>query len=169
MPCLLFPEIPVNIGGMAGSSDQHVGQLMKAIRVHRGLTPQALAEKAGVDIKTIRTLESGARRPQDTTERKIEDALQIPAGTIAISRDDNDYLWRFLKLLRDIEPSNEWLDPDETETNNPRFAKLVGDTMSQLGLAPGDVSQRGGPKYAAVQEILDNRPVGISEGDPRKA
>lgn len=99
---------------MTALDDEHVGQLVRAIRVFRGWTPQALAERADVDVKTIRTLESGKRWPQDTTQRRIEDALRIPGGTIEIAREDHEYRRRFLRLVKDTEPSEvAWLDPDD--------------------------------------------------------
>ncbi|WP_197514740.1 helix-turn-helix transcriptional regulator [Mycobacterium sp. 852013-50091_SCH5140682] len=99
---------------MTSTDDLHVGQLVRDIRLFRGWTPQALADTAQVDVKTIRSLENGQRWPQDTTQRKIEHALQIPAGTIGIAQQDRDYRGRFFKLLRKLNPSPTlWLDPDE--------------------------------------------------------
>ncbi|QRY48097.1 helix-turn-helix transcriptional regulator [Mycolicibacterium boenickei] len=106
---------------MTNTDDLHVGQLVRDIRLFRGWTPQALAEKAQVDVKTIRTLESGQRWPQDTTQRKIEHALQVPAGTIGIARLDHEFRGRFFKLLRGLAPSETlWLDPDDPNQADTR-------------------------------------------------
>jgi transcriptional regulator with XRE-family HTH domain len=49
---------------------------VKRLRIERRLSPAALGALAGVDAKTIRTIESGARTPQDITVAKVEEALQ---------------------------------------------------------------------------------------------
>ncbi|MBF6350329.1 hypothetical protein IU448_15080 [Nocardia flavorosea] len=41
-----------------------------------------LAERAGVDPKTVRSLEKGERWPRDQSRAKIESALQWPAGAL---------------------------------------------------------------------------------------
>ncbi|WP_280393179.1 helix-turn-helix domain-containing protein [Nocardia wallacei] len=67
---------------------QAVGAIVSAFRLNLGLSPAALARTAGVDVKTIRSLESGDRWPQDTTRHKLEVALHIEPGTIERWRDD---------------------------------------------------------------------------------
>lgn len=111
---MLFPIIPANIVDVTHTDDVLLGGMMRAIRVYRGWTPQALADRAGVDVKTVRSLERAERWPQDTTRGKIEDALLIPAGAISMAREDPDYRQRFQQLLRSTRPSEtRWLDPDD--------------------------------------------------------
>src|SRR5689334_23886531 len=50
------------------------------LRAHRrrsGLSQEGLADKAGVDVKTIRDIENGRRRPRPSTMRQLADALGL--------------------------------------------------------------------------------------------
>lgn len=53
-----------------------------ARRLELGLSQAALAGTAGVDAKTLRSLERGDRWPQDISRAKIERALEWPDGTL---------------------------------------------------------------------------------------
>lgn len=52
--------------------------------------------------------------------------------------------------------------------NNERFANVVRETMSVLGLTQANVAERGGPSDTTLRKILDNEPVGISAATLRK-
>lgn len=154
---LMFPIIPVTIDAMTddGASEEQVGALIRAIRVYRGWAPQQLADRAKVDVKTVRALEAGARWPQDTTRRKIEDALLIPAGTIDIAKEDRDYLNRFKRLVRTIEPSESlFLDPEHPGNQTP---VSLGQGLANLipsGPADPEVERPNGYDPVAVEEEL---------------
>jgi tetratricopeptide (TPR) repeat protein/transcriptional regulator with XRE-family HTH domain len=56
----------------------------ESVRAHRmrlGLTQEDLAAKAGVDVKTVRDIESGRRRPRLSTVRRLADVLGLD-GTV---------------------------------------------------------------------------------------
>ncbi|WP_454175333.1 helix-turn-helix domain-containing protein [Gordonia sputi] len=46
--------------------------------------------------------------------------------------------------------------------NNKRFASIVRETMSQLGLTQTAVAERGGPSDTTLRRIIEDEPVGIS-------
>ncbi|WP_313318192.1 helix-turn-helix domain-containing protein [Gordonia sputi] len=58
------------------------GAIVAARRRELGLDVAELARTAGVDVKTIRSLEAGERMPRDSTKAKIERALSWDSGGI---------------------------------------------------------------------------------------
>lgn len=67
-----------------------VGADIRRHRQHAGWTQRQLAERAGVGVRTIRELEHGRTKPQETSLRRIADALGIdlsPPGTEAVRVD----------------------------------------------------------------------------------
>ncbi|CAM5722044.1 MULTISPECIES: helix-turn-helix domain-containing protein [Streptomyces] len=56
------------------------GPLLRRLRHKAGMTQEALAERTGVDLRTVRELESGerVRPPRVTTVRLLADALGLP-------------------------------------------------------------------------------------------
>ncbi|WP_087485517.1 helix-turn-helix domain-containing protein [Brachybacterium massiliense] len=58
------------------------GRAVVEQRVQLGLSQASLATEAGVDAKTLRSLERGERWPHDTSRAKIERALGWAEGTL---------------------------------------------------------------------------------------
>lgn len=86
---------------------QQVGELLKAFRVWRGLTPGQLASNAGVDVKTVRSLENGTRWPQDLTRSKIEYVLGLQNGIIRELLEDPSKQDLFWDLIRSNPPQHQ--------------------------------------------------------------
>lgn len=59
-----------------------LGCFVEESRKNQGLSRLALARTSGVDVKTIRTLEAGVRKPYDHTLRMVESALGWRTGAI---------------------------------------------------------------------------------------
>jgi transcriptional regulator with XRE-family HTH domain len=59
-----------------------LGEQLRAERHQRGWTQAALAERAGLDLKTVARLEQGRRRPHLRTLRRLERALGLPPGAL---------------------------------------------------------------------------------------
>ena len=81
--CLKFPQIGI----------VNVQQAARAVEARRGelrLTQQQLADAAGVDVKTIGSLESRGRWPIARTRAAIERALKWPPGEMARIADEAD-------------------------------------------------------------------------------
>jgi tetratricopeptide (TPR) repeat protein/transcriptional regulator with XRE-family HTH domain len=61
------------------------GSVMRQLRLRAGLTQEGLAERSGVSVRTIRGIETGARRnPQLASLVQLADALELSPG----DRDD---------------------------------------------------------------------------------
>jgi transcriptional regulator with XRE-family HTH domain len=59
-----------------------LGQVITRARLDRGQSQTAFAKDAGVDPKTLNSIETGQRAAQDTNLAKIEDALEWNRGSI---------------------------------------------------------------------------------------
>jgi transcriptional regulator with XRE-family HTH domain len=59
-----------------------IGRLIKEGRLAMGLRQLPFAKLAGVDTKTLATMESGTRVAWETNQRKVEKALGWRAGSI---------------------------------------------------------------------------------------
>ena len=59
-----------------------VGKRIKAAREQKGLTQEALAERAGVSLRWIQFLESGAQQPSITSFLRLADGLECEAGLL---------------------------------------------------------------------------------------
>src|SRR3712207_4824779 len=55
-----------------------LGRWMKRLRAEHDLTQEALAEALGCAVQTIRTFETGTRRPSRALAERLAGVLQIP-------------------------------------------------------------------------------------------
>lgn len=62
------PEQPVD--------DNPVGRRIRTQRLAQGVSQRELAKRAGIDIKTLNSIEKGNRSPADTSLSKVEAALK---------------------------------------------------------------------------------------------
>jgi DNA-binding XRE family transcriptional regulator len=69
-----------------------IGQLVQKGRRAMDLAQQPFAKTAGVDLKTLRTLEKGERAPWDTTQNKVEKALGWRQGVIKEILDHHEII-----------------------------------------------------------------------------
>jgi transcriptional regulator with XRE-family HTH domain len=58
-----------------------LGQLVRSIRISRGMSIEGLAKAAGVSAGGISQIERGVGNPAFTTLMKIADGMQVPAGS----------------------------------------------------------------------------------------
>jgi len=61
---------------------QAIGHLIQEARVEKGLSQLRLAKEAGVDVKTLRSMEDGSRWASDVSRSKIEQALGWRSGAM---------------------------------------------------------------------------------------
>lgn len=61
---------------------ERIGHLIRDARKHLGESMAALAERAGINSKTLWSAETGSRFPQDVNQLKIEKALGWRHGSI---------------------------------------------------------------------------------------
>jgi transcriptional regulator with XRE-family HTH domain len=64
---------------MEAASTKSFGNLLKAYRLAAGLTQEALAERAGLGVRSIQGLERGENRPQQDTAERLATALGLDA------------------------------------------------------------------------------------------
>jgi len=69
---------------MDEAGKQRAAQYVSEQMASRGWTPNDLADQADVNIDTIRTLLNGTRWPWPGNQKKIENALGVPVGTIGV-------------------------------------------------------------------------------------
>lgn len=79
--CLMFPQIGI-------MNVQRAARAVEARRGELGLTQQQLATMAGVDVKTVGSLESRGRWPIARTRAAIERAMGWPPGEMARIADE---------------------------------------------------------------------------------
>jgi transcriptional regulator with XRE-family HTH domain len=80
----------------------HTRRLVRALRLERGLTQEALAERAGVDYKHYQRFELGlAGNPELATLEALAAALGVRAWVLLC---DDPALVRRLTGLRDLAP-----------------------------------------------------------------
>lgn len=71
---------------------------LRTLRLARGLTQPALAEKADIEQSYLSKLENGRSRPSDEVLTRLAQALEIAPETLLSNGDDHDpvhvWLWR---------------------------------------------------------------------------
>lgn len=65
------------MSGDIGNHEQKLAAAIKSFRKSRGLTQEALADKAGLDRKTINRIEKGHYAPTMTNFFQISEALEV--------------------------------------------------------------------------------------------
>ena len=71
---------------------KRIGQLIRDARKHHGESMATLADRAGINSKTLWSAETGARFPHDVNQLKIERALGWREGSIAEAFRDRETL-----------------------------------------------------------------------------
>ena len=98
-----------------------IGRLVRNGRLEMDTAQQPFARDAGVDLKTLRTLETGDRAPRDTTLIKIEAALGWRQGVIREVLDHHAIIpvtSVTLDYLREGAQEDTWLDLAAEEERN---------------------------------------------------
>lgn len=111
-----------------------LGQLIKDGRLAMGLAKQPFAIKAGIDPKTLSTMENGTRIPWETNQRKLEDALGWRPGSIQeiVTRADiipPESLT--LDYMRQDADAETWQDLDTENTHQTRPATRAGELSNE--------------------------------------
>ncbi|MCK2024613.1 helix-turn-helix domain-containing protein [Microbacterium sp. kSW2-24] len=80
---------PIDVDALTAEGRAQLGPLIEARRKSRGMTQLELAVAAGVDRKTLGTIESGKRAGQADKLRALLEALEIPQlGDVDRGYDD---------------------------------------------------------------------------------
>ncbi|MGH2410753.1 MAG: helix-turn-helix domain-containing protein, partial [Chloroflexota bacterium] len=69
---------------MGAETALSVGALLKEYRLSAGLTQEGLAERAGIGVRSVQAIESGANKPHSETARRLADALGLGADERAL-------------------------------------------------------------------------------------
>ncbi|MEU1372966.1 helix-turn-helix transcriptional regulator [Streptomyces triculaminicus] len=59
-----------------------VGNRIRAVRLHRNLSQERLAELAGLDRQAVNRIEGGVSSPRLDSLLRIADALDVPLATL---------------------------------------------------------------------------------------
>lgn len=71
-------RFPINVDSLTAEGRAKLGELVKQRRMVKGLTQTELSIAAGVDRKTLGTIESGKRAGQADKLRALLEALDVP-------------------------------------------------------------------------------------------
>jgi transcriptional regulator with XRE-family HTH domain len=81
------------MGCVTGDSDgdlAHVGERLKRVREHRGITLTALAQLTGISKSTLSRLETGQRRPTLELLLALSTAYRVPLDDLVAAPDVGD-------------------------------------------------------------------------------
>lgn len=96
---------------------RQVGALVEASR--QGRPAADVAKEAGVNVKTLRAVETGASWPWAASQKRIERALGLDQGTLELWRRDErarELAWESLRSPSERRPSPPPAAPAETPT-----------------------------------------------------
>lgn len=77
---------------------QSFGEKMKAVRINKGLTQKALADKMGVSASAVGMYEQGRRIPDANALSKIAAALDVSVD--ALMKDKTETVDEFIESMR---------------------------------------------------------------------
>lgn len=117
-----------------------IGQLVRQGRLAMDYARQPFAKYADLDLKTLRTLETGERAPWDTTQAKVEKALGWRHGVIKEVLDHYDIIPATsvtMDYMRDGAEVESWADLSAEEDGKARpitHARLLsnGELIEEL-------------------------------------
>lgn len=160
---------------------ERVARYVAARRGVLDLAQRDLAELAGVDVKTINTLESGERWPQATTRSKVELALQWISGDLQrIAEGGEPTPTRTVTGIMTMGPVTttatvrSWVPPQEISLVRAALQNL-GESEAWAAARAGITERRWnevttGVVVAEVPELARMaRAVGVRSGDIRRA
>ncbi|WP_427017811.1 helix-turn-helix domain-containing protein [Pseudarthrobacter sp. P1] len=109
-----------------------IGHLILEARLEKGMPQLRLAKIAGMDVKTLRTMEDGTRWATDVNRAKIESALGWRPGSMQDMWNDREHVpiesVTMSEMLRNAHEST-WSDlaAEEAETVPVRRASQLTD------------------------------------------
>ena len=77
----MSPDKPLSGDDKARADARSLGQLVRSIRISRGMSIEGLAKAAGVSAGGISQIERGVGNPAFTTLVKIAYGMQVPVGS----------------------------------------------------------------------------------------
>jgi len=67
---------------MTQSGTEHIGAVIRELRLERGVRQAELARAVGCHPKTVAKIEAGKRNPSAVLRRRIARVLDIPVGEL---------------------------------------------------------------------------------------
>lgn len=92
-----------------------IGQLIQEARIEKGQSQLRLAKEAGVDVKTLRSMEDGSRWASDVSRAKIEHVFGWRKGAMQDLWNDREHIpLKSVTLAEMLRGANEptWADLD---------------------------------------------------------
>jgi transcriptional regulator with XRE-family HTH domain len=111
-----------------------IGKLIREGRMEQGMTKLRFVAKAGIDYKTLTSMEAGARKPQFTNQRKVEHALGWREGIITdVLEHAAEYTeWSItLDFMREGQGEATWQDLDREESSLVRPVTRAGELSNE--------------------------------------
>lgn len=134
-----------------------IGMLIRRRREQARISITGLARTAGVNFRTLKSLENGETRPWDATAAKIEKALGWQPGALELLRESDSLLERVIK-----DPDSLLADQGAgAEDSRPAVAAAFsGDALDQLrnaniAVAAQRMARLPAEDIARVQNLID--------------
>ncbi|GEE00233.1 hypothetical protein nbrc107696_46080 [Gordonia spumicola] len=155
-----------------------VGQIVANRRARLQMDAAGLASAAGVDPKTLRSLERGERWPRDRTLRKIEVALQWQPGSLdSIKSGGSAIAIDGLAAVDEFGEERFYIDPNQVDVpdNTPeesRYRSVLGDLadiQETMRHQPDRASVIADRRIRAAGRLLDSAAESLSTSDKSRA
>jgi transcriptional regulator with XRE-family HTH domain len=145
----MCPDVPAMMGAMTSHEDRsRVGGYIERRRGALNLTREELAEKAGVNAKTIYRLEREGRWPIARTRSRIEAALGWTNGDLQRIAEGLEPT-----VVIDTEPDQDSAgDALLAAAGTPAFAAMAEDYIARLPEEEREVAERIYRDFAEAQE-----------------
>jgi len=104
-------------------STSHIGSTIKAARLQKRWTQEQLAEKSGVGMRHIMSIENGKRNPGIETFRCLVKALGLSADAILFPEAVSPLQQQTDKVIRQVEKCSEY---------NRQIALLLIQTLAEM-------------------------------------
>lgn len=150
-------------------------EVLKYLRIKKGMTQKELAERTGLTKAFISHLENKISNPSKKTEYKIAKALDVPVEHLSLSKNMQDN-YKLIRLLIDctLKDKIEW----QKQISEYKGEKInVYKASSKANYEIGEInvriernvvtfylkSQTGGQRYEEVEMERDNYLIEISQ------
>jgi transcriptional regulator with XRE-family HTH domain len=145
-----------------------VGQAVSARRGELGLTQQDLADRAGVDLKTVYNLESGAHWPIAKNRGAVAialgwlpDALAViragrerpatpPLAAVPVSADVGDLMDKMIRAIGDPVELKVWADETFSREDREKVILALWERKARLAAELGGGEKNSGTALSAV-------------------
>lgn len=143
---------PVDVDSLSADERLNLGPALRAVRERRGIAAQDLAAAAGIDRKTLRTIETARHAGQPAKLRAILEALNIPQ-----TGDYDRFSERARSFIYATAPIFDQLpDSAQADAQHDVVVLLTGKLARSAGLRSIDV---GDTRQDDLALVADETPI----------